>query len=179
MVSSSGYCSCKLNFRHIFGAIVTLFMIGQKPTKLFICFIQVKGIHCSFEDVKYDIAPNSMPLEFIEKTNFIDDDRLKPLNINTFVSLLHSLRNTEKCFAQITVSYIKLKFSNLPRTTNCTGWLVSASCVVKSLAVTWHSQAPSSKSIVAARIQSEQSPPMCGVGDNVPYDAAAHSYFFG
>lgn len=69
---------------------------------------------------------------------------------------------------------------NLPRTTNWTGWLVSASCVVKSLDVTWHSQAPSSKSIVADRTHSEQSPPMCDIPDKVPYDdVPAHSYFFG
>lgn len=74
----------------------------------------------------------------------------------------------------------------LPRTTNRTGWLVKASCVVKSLAVTWHSQRPSSKSNVAERIHSEQSPPICIGGGckskcrpplGVEDGRAAHSYF--
>lgn len=37
------------------------------------------------------------------------------------------------------IFWININFF-LPLTTNRTGWLVNASCVVKSLAVTWHSQ---------------------------------------
>lgn len=68
--------------------------------------------------------------------------------------------------------------TNSPLTTNLTGWLVNASWVVKSLAVTWHSQKPSSNSSVAARTHIEQSPEC----DCIPIEFViplAHSYFFG
>lgn len=81
---------------------------------------------------------------------------------------------------------LNILFSYSPLTTNLTGELVSASCVVKSLAVTWHSHRPSSKSKVADRIHNEQSPPDCTGGCKSkckPFDEEerlpAHSYFFG
>lgn len=49
----------------------------------------------------------------------------------------------------------------LPLTTSLTGWLVRASCVWKSLAVTWHSHVPSSNWSWAALIHMEQSPVSC------------------
>lgn len=59
----------------------------------------------------------------------------------------------------------------LPLTTRCTGRLVRASCVWKSLAVTWHSQLPSSNSSWAALTHMEQSP--------FSWLPEAHSYLCG
>lgn len=75
---------------------------------------------------------------------------------------------------------VDVSYSNLGRwggtlTTSRIGWLVSASWVVKSLAVTWHSQRPSSNSSVADRTHSEQSP--CTAWWII--EPLAHSYFFG
>ena len=57
----------------------------------------------------------------------------------------------------------------LPLTTSLAGSDANASCVVKSLAVTWHCQRPSSNSRAADLTQREQSP-MSG--------RPTHSYFF-
>lgn len=90
-------------------------------------------------------------------------------------------RNTWKMFEMdifFRFAFFSLTIWYSPLTTNRTGWLVKASCVVKSLDVTWHSQRPSSKSMVADRTHSEQSPPMCG--DWSPCNwmfEPAHSYF--
>lgn len=60
-------------------------------------------------------------------------------------------------------------FYTLPLTTSLAGSDASASCVVKSLAVTWHCHRPSSNSRVADLTHKEQSP-MSGL--------PTHSYFF-
>lgn len=64
---------------------------------------------------------------------------------------------------------IKFKVHALPLTTSLAGSDASASCVVKSLAVTWHCHRPSSNSKVADLTHREQSP-MSG--------RPTHSYFF-
>lgn len=72
----------------------------------------------------------------------------------------------------------KFEKNNSPLTTNLTGCEVNASWAAKSLAVTWHSQNPSSNSSAASRIHIEQSPEC----DCIPIEVEtppAHSYFLG
>lgn len=83
--------------------------------------------------------------------------------IEMFNALINSL---SKIGAELDVVS---SFYTLPLTTSLAGSDASASCVVKSLAVTWHCHRPSSNSRVADLTHKEQSP-MSGL--------PTHSYFF-
>lgn len=83
--------------------------------------------------------------------------------IEMFNALINSL---SKIGAELNVVS---SFYTLPLTTSLAGSDASASCVVKSLAVTWHCHRPSSNSRVADLTHKEQSP-MSGL--------PTHSYFF-
>lgn len=81
----------------------------------------------------------------------------------------HSFNALISLSTPLFIEYCQVQGWTLPRTTSLAGSDASASCVVKSLAVTWHCHRPSSNSKVADLTHKEQSP-MSG--------RPTHSYFF-